>query len=312
MRIKTLLITVLTCFIIIPSVAFAIAANMQMDSLALQNYSNAAKSMTEKQAVGLSQYFATLSGTAKQIATDPYITRFTKDNVADDKIEAVIKNYTSLIKTGAEDNSALADLARIFICDDYGEIFYGTGDETVLAEIKSNVLAKSTLRNIIFKNKESVPYCYNKDIYAQYSDDDKEKADPLFPKDDSDYSDVKLVVKYKSGSYNVVVFFSYARLRDFSTDSQFTNNTRLVMIDAIGSIIDGAYHGNVEDANLGVYKKFTSVADQGSTKRVDNFKGTAAADIPTIGFTIRTNPVPDTEETWCIAVVSETDKAYKA
>ena len=43
MRIKTLLITVLTCFIIIPSVAFAIVANVQMNSIALQNYTDAAK-----------------------------------------------------------------------------------------------------------------------------------------------------------------------------------------------------------------------------------------------------------------------------
>ena len=89
MRIKTLLITVLECFIIIPSVAFAIVANVQMNSIALQNYTDAAKDMTERQSASLSEYFDTLVSTTKQIAEDSRISAFTKDgntNAADEII----------------------------------------------------------------------------------------------------------------------------------------------------------------------------------------------------------------------------------
>ena len=110
MRIKTLLITVLTCFIIIPSVAFAIVANVQMNSIALQNYTDAAKDMAERQASSLSEYFATLSSTTKQIAENPYITGFTKDGKTG-VIDEFIGNYTVMIEIGNEDKDAMFDLA---------------------------------------------------------------------------------------------------------------------------------------------------------------------------------------------------------
>ena len=311
MRIKTLLITVLTCFIIIPSVAFAIAANVQMNSIAIQNYTDAAKDMAEKQANSLSQYFATLSNTAKQIAEDPYITSFTKDGNTS-MIDTIISNYTMMIGSVEKDESLKSDLARIIISDKQGNLYYSTTDSQEFDSLKDDSNTKTALKNISSMNKDGVVYCYSRDIYAEYKEDNSEKKDPLFPGASGGSSDVKLVVKHSSGNYDVIVFFNYSRMKDFATGSQFAANTRLVMIDSLGSIIDGTYLGNLEDSNLSAYNKLSSAATAGSAKQVDNFKGTAAGDIPTIGFATKTNPVEGTEESWSVAVVAETDKAYKA
>lgn len=311
MRIKTLLITVLTCFIIIPSVAFAIVASVQMNSIALQNYTSAAKDMAEKQAGSLSQYFLTLSDTAKQIAEEPYITQFTRKGKTD-KIKTLIGDYTMMIETGINDEDSMFDLARIIISDDSGNLYYSTGDESEFTKLKEDANTKTAIKNISSMNKDGVVYCYSKDIYAEYKEDDSEKKDPLFPNATGGSEDVKLVVKQTSGTYDVLVFFNYTRMKDFTVGSQFAANTRLVMIDSLGSVIDGTYLGNLTDTNLNAYNKLASAAAIGSAKQVDNFKGTAAGDIPTIGFTIKTNPIEGTEESWSIAVVAETDKAYKA
>lgn len=311
MRIKTLLITVLTCFIIIPSVAFAIVANVQMSNIALQNYTDAAKDMAQRQAGSLSQYFDTLSATTKQIAGNPYITSFTKDGKKD-TIATVIGGYTVMIANATSDQDSMFDLARIIITDSNGTLHYSTGDESIVNKLKNNSKTPTALKNISKLNKDGVVYCYSKDIYAEYDEGDKETVDPLFPDASGGSADIKLVVKQKSGNYDIVVFFNYTRMKDFATGSQFAANTRLVMIDSLGSIIDGTYLGNLEDSNLSAYNKLASAAVAGSASRVDSFKGTGAGNIPTIGFATKTTPVTGTEETWSVAVVAETDKAYKA
>ncbi|MBQ8931239.1 MAG: diguanylate cyclase [Ruminiclostridium sp.] len=311
MRIKTLLITVLTCFIIIPSVAFAIVANVQMNSIALQNYTDAAKDMAERQASSLSEYFATLSSTTKQIAENPYITGFTKEGKTG-VIDEFIGNYTVMIEIGNEDKDAMFDLARIIVTDSYGNLHYSTGQESVVNDLKNNSKTKTALKNISSLNKDGAVYCYSKDIYAEYGEDDKEKTDPLFPDATGGSADIKLVVKQKSGNYDVLVFFNYTRMKGFATGSQFAANTRLVTIDSLGSIIDGTYLGNLKDNNLSAYNKLASAAGTGAAGRVDNFKGTAAGDIPTIGFAVKIAPIEGVEDSWSVAVVAETDKAYTA
>ena len=67
MKIKSLLIIVLACFVIIPSVVFASVANVEMNKLALKNYKQTAQSMTENQTYNISEYFRIISASAKQI-----------------------------------------------------------------------------------------------------------------------------------------------------------------------------------------------------------------------------------------------------
>ena len=79
MKIKSLLIIVLACFVIIPSVVFASVANVEMNKLALKNYKQTAQSMTENQTYNISEYFRIISASAKQIADNPDILEFNSD-----------------------------------------------------------------------------------------------------------------------------------------------------------------------------------------------------------------------------------------
>ena len=79
MKIKSLLITVLACFVIIPSVVFASIANVEMNKLAMKNYKQTAQSMAENQTYNISEYFRIISASAKQIADNPDILSFDKE-----------------------------------------------------------------------------------------------------------------------------------------------------------------------------------------------------------------------------------------
>ena len=79
MKIKSLLIIVLACFVIIPSVVFASVANVEMNKLALKNYKQTAQSMTENQTYNISEYFRIISASAKQIADNPDILEFNSE-----------------------------------------------------------------------------------------------------------------------------------------------------------------------------------------------------------------------------------------
>lgn len=71
MKIKSLLIIVLACFVIIPSVVFASVANVEMNKLALKNYKQTAQSMTENQTYNISEYFRIISGKRKADSRQP-------------------------------------------------------------------------------------------------------------------------------------------------------------------------------------------------------------------------------------------------
>lgn len=81
MKIKSLLITVLACFVIIPSVAFACIADVEMNKLAMKNYKQTAQSMAENQTYNISEYFRIISASAKQIADNPDILSFDKEKI---------------------------------------------------------------------------------------------------------------------------------------------------------------------------------------------------------------------------------------
>ena len=298
MRIKTLLITVLACFVIIPSVAFAVVADIQMQEIALTNYISTTRSMTEKQSYNMAQYFDTLSRTASQIAKNPYTTAYTKDG--DEKLVGkMIDIYNNMISS--EDITSPIGVSRIVIADKSGDIKVGTGEKVTVTDA-----IKTTLKNIGEKNEDGIVYCYTPDVYSEFSAEDRERKDPLFPSNSS----VKLVVKYKSNDCYVIVFFDDVRLKSFATASQFVNNSRLVLIDSNGSIIDGTYMGNKGDSNNSAYNKLVDNASDGSAAQVDNFKGTDANTIPTIGFTMKMPGVNDKNMGWTLSIVAETDKAY--
>lgn len=299
MKIKSLLIIVLACFVIIPSVVFASVANVEMNKLALKNYKQTAQSMTENQTYNISEYFRIISASAKQIADNPDILEFNseKNPTSTDALDIY-----SAIASSDNDNVRI-DRIMIVNKSDYLPVV-STGD---LSGISKDDTLSNTLKSICSKKDGEVTF-YTSDVYTSFKDGDKEHKDPL-PARNGD--SLRLVVKYAVGDYYVVTFFNNTALNSFATSSQFANNSKLILIDPNGSIMHGDYMGNTSDAKNKAYLKFTENAQVGSVVEVDNFKGTDNGTIPTIGFASKMATINEGEEgNWTLAIIAETDKAY--
>lgn len=300
MKIKSLLIIVLACFVIIPSVVFASVANFEMNDLALKNYKQTAQSMADNQAYNISEYFRIISASAKQIADNPDILEFNKEKnpTSTDALDI----YSKI--TSSDNENVRIDRIMIVKKSDYLPIV-ATDD---LSGLSKDEILSGTLKNICNRKDGEVTF-YTPDVYTTFKEGDKERNDPIFPGKTG--TNLRLVVKYAVGDYYVVTFFNSSALKSFATSSQFANNSKLILIDPNGSIMHDSYIGNTSDSKNSAYLKFTDKAQIGSVAEVDNFKGTDNGVIPTIGFTSKLPAINEGEEgNWTLAIVAETDKAY--
>lgn len=300
MKIKSLLIIVLACFVIIPSVVFASVANFEMNDLALKNYKQTAQSMADNQAYNISEYFRIISASAKQIADNPDILEFNneKNPTSTDALDI----YSKI--TSSDNENVRIDRIMIVKKSDYLPIV-ATDD---LSGLSKDEILSGTLKNICNRKDGEVTF-YTPDVYTTFKEGDKERNDPIFPGKTG--TNLRLVVKYAVGDYYVVTFFNSSALKSFATSSQFANNSKLILIDPNGSIMHDSYIGNTSDSKNSAYLKFTDKAQIGSVAEVDNFKGTDNGVIPTIGFTSKLPAINEGEEgNWTLAIVAETDKAY--
>ena len=300
MKIKSLLIIVLACFVIIPSVVFASVANVEMNKLALKNYKQTAQSMADNQAYNISEYFRIISASAKQIADNPDILEFNneKNPTSTDALDI----YSMI--TSSDNENVRIDRIMIVSKSDYLPVV-ATDD---LSGLSKDEILSGTLKNICNRKDGEVTF-YTPDVYTTFKEGDKERNDPVFPGKTG--TNLRLVVKYAVGDYYVVTFFNSSALKSFATSSQFANNSKLILIDPNGSIMHDSYIGNTSDSKNSAYLKFTDKAQIGSVAEVDNFKGTDNGVIPTIGFTSKLPAINEGEEgNWTLAIVAETDKAY--
>ena len=300
MKIKSLLITVLACFVIIPSVVFASIANVEMNKLAMKNYKQTAQSMAENQTYNISEYFRIISASAKQIADNPDILSFDKEkNPTTTDALTIYSNIAS-----ADNENVRIDRIMIVNKSDFRPVV-GTNED--FNDLTRDDVLYGTLKNICARKDGEVTF-YTPDVYTNFNEGDKEKNDPLFPGKTA--NGLRLVVKYSVGDYYIVTFFNNTALKSFATSSQFANNSKLVLIDPNGSIMHDSYIGNTSDKKNSAYLKFTEAAQTGSAVEVDNFKGTDSGVIPTIGFTSKMPTINEGEEgNWTLAIIAETDKA---
>lgn len=300
MKIKSLLIIVLACFVIIPSVVFASVANVEMNKLALKNYKQTAQSMADNQTYNISEYFRIISASAKQIADNPDILEFNseKNPTSTDALDI----YSMI--TSSDNENVRIDRIMIVKKSDYLPVV-ATDD---LSGLSKDEILSNTLKNICDRKDGEVTF-YTPDVYTTFKEGDKERNDPIFPGKSG--TNLRLVVKYAVGDYYVVTFFNNSALKSFATSSQFANNSKLILIDPNGSIMHDSYIGNTSDNKNSAYLKFTDKAQVNSVTEVDNFKGTDNGVIPTIGFTAKLPAINEGEEgNWTLAIVAETDKAY--
>lgn len=304
MKIKTLLILVLIIFVIVPPVAFAITAGIEMNSLALTNYTSTTKAMAENQSYNLAQYMESLSVSAKQIADNPAILDFNK---AGDST-AALDVYKRMIEN--DDGTGKVQISRIILAKKSdGNIVCDT-----MGAPSDDSAAFKTALNIGNNCEDGAVTFYAADVYTQFDEEDRERTDPLFT-DTTKSSDIKLMCKYTVGDYYVIVFFNDTAIKAFATSTQFSNNSALILIDPNGSIMHGSYIGNVRDNKNQAYNKFVSSAQAGSVTQADNFNGTGANVVSTIGFTQKlslSEEAATAEGEWTLAVIAQTDKAYDA
>lgn len=300
MKIKSLLIIVLACFVIIPSVVFASVANVEMNKLALKNYKQTAQSMTENQTYNISEYFRIISASAKQIADNPDILEFNseKNPTSTDALDI----YSTIASSGNE--NVRIDRIMIVNKSDYLPVV-STGD---LSGISKDDTLSNTLKSICSKKDGEVTF-YTSDVYTTFKDGDKEHKDPLPAK--SSNESLRLVVKYAVGDYYVVTFFNNTALKSFATSSQFANNSKLILIDPNGSILHDNYMGNISEDRNKEYLKITDNAKVGTVSEVSGFIGRTDGSIKEIVYTAKMPAINEGEEgNWTLAVMAEESRAY--
>lgn len=298
MKIRTMLIIVLACFIVIPSTVFGIVAGMQMKDVAMSNYTETTKVIAEKQAYNLSEYFYSLSATAKQIAQNPLL-----DEGNATAVSKAFDTYSAIID---DNDNSVNDILRVVWAKSDGSLIKATGND-----LSDTDATKGALKAIFDKAEDGVVYCYSTDVFSDYESGDNDRIDPIFPESAAS-GDERLMVKYKAGNNYICVFYKNTRLKSFRTSSQFTNNSRLILIDSLGSIIDGAYIGNLEDNKNKDYSGLVDNAGNSGANRIDNFQGSGAGSIPTIGYTMKIMPSHDMDMGWTVSMIAETDRAYSA
>lgn len=288
-------------FIIVPMVVFAVLSSIFMQNLALDNYTNTTNVIAEQQSYNISEYFKTLSDSARLVANNPYTDAYVS-NKDEDAMKALIGNYDEMIEKGDNDSTAI-EISKIIVTDKNGSLLFNTGDAPVV-----NDTLTVTLKNLGSLIEDGGVYCYTGDIFSEYSDADKEHFDPIFGREA--LTKTILVSKYKKGDYYFIVFFSDTRLKSFFTMSSFENNSRVVLIDSLGSIIDGTYVGNTESNSA--YNQLVNSAGEGKAVQVNNFQGNAAINTSTIGFTVKMPSITDGADKWTVAMIAEADRAYIA
>ncbi len=306
MKIRTILIAALCCFVIIPMVIFAVSANISMRKIAINNYTSVTQMIAEKQSVNIAEYFKTLSDSAKMAADNPYIDEYV-NNGDEESIQALINSYDNIIEN-SENSATPIEISKIMIADNSGELLYTTGTTPTIDSTLNGTLKNiSTMEGL----EDGEIYCYTGDQFSDFPEEDKEHFDPIFGKDA--LSQVRLMTRYKIGDKNMIVFFSDVRLKSFFTMSSFENNSRIVLIDPMGSIIDGTYIGNIDDAHNSAYKQnLYARAGAETAVQVDNFRRAGATETPTIGFVIQMPVRGVSGEPWTLAMISETERAYNA
>ncbi len=278
-----MLITALTCFILIPSIAFAVVADIQMKNIALTNFSNSLKNTAETQARNVEGYFRSLVSTSKQISESPYVTEFTK-NGNDIEIKKFIETYKDIVVPDGTDSKHSSDLAAIIVADKSGELAFTTIEGLDASK------AKETLK-ALGENTDGVVYCYSAEIY------DAETEYSLF-----DSTEVKLAVKYASGDYSVIVIFNSKRISELSRLANTGVEAQTIYIDSKNVVI-----ANYSYSSESQYQKFIGNASTGTTTQINNYN-----DKESIAFSIKPAAAEgETDHGWTIAVAADSEKAYK-
>ena len=305
MKIKSLLVIVLACFVIIPSVVFAAVANIQMNDLAISNYRNTAKIMAEKQSFNIAQYFRLLSTSAEQIADNQDLLDLSTQN--DITTSDALEIYSEISKSSSTNTNVRIE--RIIIVDNSTykplAMTYDKSDTSTKTDNNSETLV-STLKNICAR-KDGEITIYTSDIYTEFKENDTEKKDPLVSQEKA--QEVKLVTKYTKGDRSVVILFNGNALKAYTTSSRFADNSDLILIDPNGSIMHTSYKGNIEQFKE--YVKFTQNAKENTATQVDNYRiSESNQGKPSIGYAIKLPVINEGEENWTLAISAETDKAY--
>lgn len=274
-----------------------------MRDISLNNYTNTVDVIDRQQAVNISEYFKTLSDSAKAIADSPYTDAFI--NGDEESMQSLIDSYDKIIGN-SENKSSSIEISKIIVADKDGKPLFTTGDKLT----ESDTL-DTALKNIAEKTNDGEILCYTADVFADFAEDDRAHDDPIFGEKDKDK--IRLITEYTRGDYSIIVLFGETRLKNFFTQSSFENNSRIILVDPLGSIIDSSYIGNISENKNSAYKQFVFSAPSGDdTVKIENFIGSNSQDIPTIGFAKKMPAVTESgsDSLWTIAMIAETSRAY--
>lgn len=331
MKIRSILIVILACFTIVPVVAYAISADMQMHKIAEEQYSKVTQQMAESQSINLATYFESLQRTASTIVNDQYIQAFSKDTTDTVSLNKVVAAYDAIEATATTDTTF--EIEKILMLNKDGAFITGSSPtlNSANANFQNGLDYIKSLENgvISFYNystfyddsakvndkpaETTSPQTNAEGRSADETSEDTTKPedntndssktwkDPFF--EDSLNTKIHLVAKYNVNDIQVVVFFNEIRLKQFLSCSSFATNSRMVLVDSYGSIVDSSFVGNTKDNPS--YMNLVTQASNGSATKISNPFGTGNNIVPSLAFAEK---IGDTN--WTMAMIAETDKAF--
>lgn len=302
MKVRNILIIILACFVLVPVVAFSIVSNIMMSETAKDEYLSVTSDMAQSQATSMSFYFDSLKRIGKTVSQDGDLVAYLNsqaDTTTMENAKKVLDTYTGL---AGESNY---EIERVLLMNNTGTLLMNSGDDITVDGTSNKIQSKNlkTALTNLWQMKDDVVCFYNPDAFGiEFSEDDKEKKDPIFPSSSS--GNLHLVVKQTIGDNAVLVFYNDVRFKTIMTQASFTTNSRMILIDPHGSIYDTSYVGNLTDENRKNYQQFKDNSSDTPTFIKDAF-GNGSSSVSTISYSIQ---MPN--NTWSVTILAESDRAY--
>lgn len=272
MKIRTLFIFALVFFSISSIIAYAIYCSGSMNKIAESQYEQLYSDIAANESKNISEYVKKLASNAAVVASDENISSFAlNDAAAKSAAEETAKGYITQ-DTG---------IIRILILDKSGK--------TVLTADGSGANYKLFDKDMLDRMVHGEAY-----ISTVLDANDRE-------------SGYELVAPYMLNDRTVMVYFSNSYLDSIIKAGSFPTNGRVVLIDGLNHILDGAYVGTLEEiSDRSGYVQYTTIGSAvndpsllNTSRRFEMGRNLQ------IAYTVKSPGCG-----WFVSAMAEADKAY--
>lgn len=272
MKIRTLFIFALVFFSISSIIAYAIYCSGSMNKIAESQYEQLYSDIAANESKNISEYVKKLASNAAIVASDENISSFSlNDTASKNAAEEAAMGYITQ-DTG---------IIRILLLDKAGKIVFS---------------ADGSDANYKLFDKDMLDRMVHGEAYISTVLDANDRE-----------SGYELVAPYMLNDRTVMVYFSNSYLDSIIKAGSFPTNGRVVLIDGLNHIVDGAYVGTLEEiSDRSGYLQYTTVGSAISDPSLLNTsRSFEMGRNLQIAYTVKSPGCG-----WYVSAMAEADKAY--